>query len=559
MSDIAILDANQSRVIRLPLCTPVTITDIRGSDDSRSSPDGAVHANGQPDNLSTQDFIRAAVTLGEPKEKMCHYVRHLIATGHPLEHASRTCPEIRADGFNGCPGSEGCLTPDGGVAGRPDDLNRRAGVEKFHKLSQRVVAQTFLDAQYRDGCACVGNLFYGYDNGVYRIVEEAELIQQLLEIFGYGIKVSDAQQLLKYIKYQTREPADIFKPNKKLVCFRNGVLNVETGELGPHDPAHRLVNSIDADYVSTAECQRWLQALREMFRDDPDREQKTRFIRQWMGYLLITDASFQKMLYLLGNGANGKSLFCKVVEAMVGRENVSHAMLNRLGRAAVRAEIAGKLVNISSDLPAQALTGDGYIKSIVSGDPIEAERKYKDSCTITPFARLMVATNSMPHSSDDSDGYFRRIIILTFNRTFAPEEQNPNLENELLQEMPGIIAWAVEGLRDLLAQQEFSIPPSSLVAVAAYRSDVNPVQQFAEECLVPSPDQRGWTAKGLLEVFDAWRKAHNQKSCTSIGFGRALANLGFQSRKVSHTVWLVALKSGAELYHPKPWEGPALT
>jgi putative DNA primase/helicase len=233
-------------------------------------------------------------------------------------------------------------------------------------------------------------------------------------------------------------------------------------------------------------------------------------------------------------------------------------MLNRLSRAAVRVELAGKLVNISSDLPVQALKGDGYIKSIVSGDPIEAERKYQDSCTITPFARLMVATNSMPNSGDDSDGYFRRIIILGFNRTFTPEEQDPNLLNELLQDMPGIITWAVAGLLDLLQQGEFSIPPSSVDAVASHRGELNPVQQFAEECLVPSTDQRGWAAKDLLQVFDAWRKAHNQKSCTSVGFGRALANLGFQARKVSHTVWLVALKSGTELYHPKPWQGPAL-
>lgn len=387
---------------------------INAAGESQANRSSFVSAQSQCDS-SYDAQPHATVPLDSPKGLLCHYVRHRIATGLPLEQASRPCAEIRADGFNDCPASGGCLTPDGSVATKPEDLNRWGAVEKFHKLSQRIVAQTFLDAQYRDGCASVGNLFYGYQNGIYRIVEDADLIQLLLEIFGYGIKVSDAQQLLKYIKYHTRRPADMFKPNKKLVCFRNGGLDVETGELRPHSPEHRLVSGINAAYDRTASCPRFLQFLDEVFRDDADKEQKIRFVRQWMGYLLIPDASFQKMLYLLGRGANGKSLFCKVVEAMVGRENASHAMLNRLGRAAVRSEIAGKLVNISSDLPAQALTGDGYIKSIVSGDPIEAERKYQDSCTITPFARLMVATNSMPHSSDDSDGHFRRIIILTFN------------------------------------------------------------------------------------------------------------------------------------------------
>ncbi|HEY1999398.1 hypothetical protein, partial [Paraburkholderia sp.] len=228
MSDIVIPDANQSNVIRLPFVNRVSIADVRGPDDNVSRSVGSIHATGKPDNSSVQDAIRAAVKLGEPTGKMCHYVRHRIATGLPFEQASRTCAEIRADGFNGCPASGGCLTPDGSVARRPDDLNRWAVVEKFPKLSQRVVAQAFLDAQYRDGCACVGQLFYGYENGVYRIVEETALIQQLLKTFGHPIKVSDAQQLLKYIKYHTREPAGTFKPNRNLVCFRNGVLDVQT-------------------------------------------------------------------------------------------------------------------------------------------------------------------------------------------------------------------------------------------------------------------------------------------------------------------------------------------
>lgn len=500
-----------------------------------------------PENITG---LIAGAALPGPR-LLCHYEQHVIAQGCASDYPPASCADVQTR-FNGCPSRRRCISPSGRFTDAPIDLRLWERLDDVKKVPQPVVVHAFLDSHFRDGLFCVSGVLYGYGNGFYRIVEEAELIQRLLATFGCAITVADAQRALRYVRYVTRQPADMFKPNRKLVCFSNGVLDVYTGELGSHSPAHRLVTRIDAAYDRTAACRRFFRFLDEAFRDDPDKLQKIQFLRQWMGYLLIADTNFQKMLFLLGKGANGKSLLCKVIEAMVGMHNVSHAMLNRLAKASVRVELAGKLVNISSDLPAQALRGDGYIKSIVSGEPVEAERKYGDSCTIKPFCRLIVATNSMPHVSDTSDGLFRRMIILTFNRQFSPEEQNPNLLDELLGEMEGIVAWAVEGLRELTTAGEFTIPPSSIEALATYRSDVNPVQQFAEECLAPSADSSGVPARDLFALFCGWCKEHGQPHGTSIAFGRTLANLGYKARKVSHTVWLVAPKSGAEAYYQRP-------
>lgn len=493
---------------------------------------------------------RRAPVLGalNPPESLCHYQRSLAGGRLAEGEVAPLCSEIRQGGFDGCPASGSCATPCGANAERPSDMLQWAAVSKFSKVSQWVVARAFLDAQFPGGAACVGKLFYGYDQGFFRLIDESELMQRLLQTFGYAIKVSDAQQMLKYVKVACRMSPDTFHSDARLLCFRNGTLNVETGELGRHSPDHRLVSRINADYLPAAECRRFRRFLEEIFRDDPDCEQRIRFLRQWMGYLLVPDASFQKMLFLLGRGANGKSVLCKVIEAMLGKENVSHAMLNRLGRAAVRVEMAGKLANISPDLPTQPLKEDGYLKAFVSGDPVEAERKYSDSCTINPYCRMMVATNSLPDTADRSDGFFRRVVILTFGRQFSRQEQDPGLLDELLGELDGIIAWAVDGLRELMGAGEFTIPPSSAQAVDDYRCEANPVQQFAEECLVGAASGGGMAAKDVFAVYSRWCAAHGQAHGTSIGFGRALANLGFQSRKSSHTIWLVSLSPSAGPY-----------
>lgn len=482
--------------------------------------------------------------------RLCHYERQHDDVGVVDTPFGMTCPEIQRSGFKGCPTTGRCTDPCGQHVERPSELQAWASVTNFGRLSQQVVAQAALDAMYRDGYACIGKLFYAYEGGIYRLVGDEEFMQGLLRSFGPHMRIFDAQQIVRYIKLWARQAPDFFAPSKRFVCFNNGTLDVETGELGPHSPDHRLVSRIAALYLPTAECRRFLRFLEEVFRDDPDRDQRIRFLRQWMGYLLIADTSFQKMLFLLGRGANGKSVLCKVIEAMLGKENVSHAMLNRLGRAAVRVEMAGKLANISPDLPVQPLKEDGYLKAFVSGDPVEAERKYSDSCTIMPYCRMMVATNTMPDTPDRSDGFFRRVIILTFNRQFSPEEQDPGLLDELLGELDGIIAWAVEGLRELLAAGEFTIPPSSAQALGDYRCEANPVQQFAEECLVGAPNGSGMPASDVFGVYSRWCTAHGQAHGTSIGFGRALANLGFRSRKSSHTIWLVSLSPSAGPYQP---------
>lgn len=517
-------------------------------------PEWSAKANREPraQRQPATKVIRAPEMLEPPAHRvhLCHYERQHDEVGLAVAPVGMTCRAIQQSGFDGCPAAGHCIAPSGQHVERPPEMQAWASVTNFARLSQQAVAQVALDALYREGYACVGKLFYAYEGGIYRLVDDEEFMQRLLQLFGPHMRMSDAQQIVRYTKLWARQASDFFAPNRRLVCFNNGTLNVETGELGPYSPDHRLVSRICAAYVRTSECRRFLRFLEEVFRDDPDRDERIRFLRQWMGYLLIADTSFQKMLFLLGKGANGKSVLCKVIEAMLGKENVSHAMLNRLGRAAVRVELADKLANISPDLPSQALKEDGYIKAFVSGDAIEAERKYSDSCTIRPFCRFVVATNSMPDTSDRSDGFFRRVIVLTFNRQFNPEEQDPGLLDELLGELDGIIAWAVEGLRELLAAGEFTIPPSSTQALSDYRHEANPVQQFAEECLVGAPNGNGIPASQVFCVYSRWCTAHGQAHGTSIGFGRALANLGFRSRKSSHTIWLVSLSPGAGPYQP---------
>jgi putative DNA primase/helicase len=228
----------------------------------------------------------------------------------------------------------------------------------------------------------------------------------------------------------------------------------------------------------------------------------------------------------------------------VGSDNVSHAHLERLHEGYVRAELDGKLVNISSEMSAEATLADGYFKAIVSGDIIEAARKFKPSFSFRPFIKLVCATNHLPRLLDNSDGFFRRATVLTFNRQFAGAEVDRSLEAKLLFELDGILNWAIGGLQRLRERGHFQDVPSSVAALEAYRVESDPVRMFADECLATSEGE-GMKAREIYIAYAEWCKTLGFKAKNDSMFGKRLKDLGFEKfRSAQGSCWRVRERPG---------------
>jgi len=231
-------------------------------------------------------------------------------------------------------------------------------------------------------------------------------------------------------------------------------------------------------------------------------------LQEFMGYLLLPSNKFERFLWLTGSGANGKSVLLDVMANLVGRENTTWAHLDRLNKTAVRASLEGVMLNISTEMNADGTMADGYLKSITSGEPVDAEPKYKDPYSFIPTVKLVAATNHLPRLKDTSGGFARRAVILSCNKVFAQEVRDANLGKTLAGELDGILVWAVGGLKRLLARNYFVSPPSSDSTVQTYRTEADSVALFNYECL--DPCEKG-TASG--ELYAAYREF-----CTTNGF-----------------------------------------
>jgi len=269
------------------------------------------------------------------------------------------------------------------------------------------------------------------------------------------------------------------------INLQNGMLHVETREIHPHNKDHLSTIQIPVKYSEKAICPRWIQFLDEIFEDD---EERINLVQEFMGYVLVPETRYEKALLMVGEGANGKSTLLGTWEHMIGRGNFCSVTLGNLQNEFHRVRLHGKLLNIAAEVRATTLEQADYFKRIVTGDTIDAAHKHKPVFHFQPFARLVFAMNRMPRIRDTSHGFYRRLLIVPFNRVFTEEEQDRQLRQKLIEETDGIFQWALRGLDRLYDNDAFTEPQVVREALAAYQRANNPVVAFVEDCCILSSD-----------------------------------------------------------------------
>jgi len=269
----------------------------------------------------------------------------------------------------------------------------------------------------------------------------------------------------------------------------NGLLDIGTRTLRPHSPDHLSAVQIAARFDPAATCPHLDRFIEDVFPDD------TRHLPfEVTAWLMLPDTSIQKSVLLLGEGANGKSVWLKLLQTFLGRENVSTLSLHRIeGDKFAAARLVGKLCNIGMDLPTAALAGTSMFKALTGGDCITAERKFETSFEFQPFARLLFSANTAPRSDDATHGFFRRWTVIPFNRTF--DEADPNtvpravLDARLSEpgELSGLLNRALDAL-PVIQQGRFTESASTRAALDEFRRTTDPLAVWLDQQTVERPD-----------------------------------------------------------------------
>jgi putative DNA primase/helicase len=296
-------------------------------------------------------------------------------------------------------------------------------------------------------------------------------------------------------------------------------LKINTGKLIPHNPKLLSMTHIPVNYDEEATC----PAI-EIFLGEIVSEDDLPLLIEIFAWCLDLNSTIQRFILLVGEGANGKSTYIRLIRAFIGEPNCSSITLQALAHNRfASAELFGKFVNIYPDLPATLVKDTGTLKALTGGDAIYAERKFERGFTFINKAKLIFSANTVPRIDDESYAIWRRAIIIRFPNKFSGSDRDPDLIDKLTtpEELSGLLNLAIDKLKILREQGDFSYNPNWKLTREEYTLLSDPATAFIEsECEldpleeIPKP-----------ELYKSYRKFCIESKipvATSRGFGRTL-------------------------------------
>jgi P4 family phage/plasmid primase-like protien len=361
-------------------------------------------------------------------------------------------------------------------------------------------------------------------------------VKQLLERMRLSSKWSShkAEEVVKYIEIDA--PLLWERPEADVVNVLNGLLHVKTRTLSPHSADFLSPVQLPLNFDPDARCPMWDKFIAEVFPGDSEA-----IAWEIPAWLMTPDTSIQKAVLLTGDGANGKSTYLRAVLAFLGRPNVAALSLHRLenDRFSV-ARLLGKLANICPDLPSGDLSSTSIFKAITGGDALLAERKFEESFEFIPYSRLIFSANHPPKSQDASSAFFRRWIVVPFERTFRAGDpgtiSRDRLDSMLSDpaELSGVLNKAIEAIA-AIRSRGLNESESMRRATDEFRQTTDPLAVWLDRTTGLEPE-------ALIPSDQLWRDynrdciAKGRPTVSKTALGIAIAQLRPSVEKRQRTI-----------------------
>lgn len=336
---------------------------------------------------------------------------------------------------------------------------------------------------------------YNPKTGLYEKVQRREFYVALARYSGSPVgpkeeplflKSSDIKGALDIASEFASRP-DFFNGAMQGITFTNGFVTVENGvvKMVPHSPDQRSLNSMKYAYDPDAKCDMWKAFLDGVFANatEADRAGRKALLQEHIGACVVGMATdLAVALILTGTGNNGKSVYIKTIRGLFPKAAVKSLPPQMWSNRFHLAGLAGIRLNAVSELPNREVADSDEIKAIVAGDETEVAHKRGHPFELVPIAGHVFGCNTLPATKDQTEGFWRRFAVVVFDRKFTNADRILGLSRKLLEELPGIAAWALEGAARLQRQGEYTMPESSLAAKLAWQIDTDQVRQWLAQC-----------------------------------------------------------------------------
>ncbi|EAY2166591.1 DNA primase [Salmonella enterica subsp. enterica] len=326
-----------------------------------------------------------------------------------------------------------------------------------------------------------GQLLSRYENGIWKNIPAAtfsrnvaDLFQRLRAPFSSG-KISSVVETLKLIIPQQNTPA------RRLIGFRNGVLDTQSGLFSPHSKSHWLRTLCDVDFTPPVEGEtlethapnfwRWLD------RAAGKNPQKRDVILAALFMVLANRYDWQLFLEVTGPGGSGKSILAEIATLLAGEDNATSADIDTLEDPRKRASLIGfSLIRLPDQ---EKWSGDGAgLKAITGGDAVSVDPKYQNPYSTHIPAVILAVNNNPMRFTDRSGGVSRRRVIIHFPEQIAPEERDPQLRDKIARELAVIVRQLMQKFSDPMTARALLQSQQNSDEALSIKRDTDPTFDF---------------------------------------------------------------------------------
>ena len=351
------------------------------------------------------------------------------------------------------------------------------------------------------------------------------------------------EAMIKECQHLQEIPAspDVFDSYMEYLNCQNGIVNLRTGELLPHDSNFLMTKICYAEYdVSASEPKQWLQFLDDVTSGNKELQD---YIQRSLGYSLTGSTREQCAYFLYGMGNNGKSTFLDTVADVLGgyaaNTQPETIMMKKWSDGGALSDIA-RLKSarfVTSEEPTEGVRlNEGLLKQLTGGSKVTCRFLYGDEFEYTPEFKIWIATNHKPVIRGTDIGIWRRIKLIPFEVNIPADKVDKNLKYKLRKEFPQILRWIVDGCRKWM-QDGITEPSCVMSAVREYKQEMDLLAGFIEQCIEIDYNCKDKVpARDLFRAYSIWAKENNEYEMSSKKFfteiSKKLPEKGRDSRGV---------------------------
>lgn len=298
--------------------------------------------------------------------------------------------------------------------------------------------------------------------------------------------------------------------NYTFINLQNGTFKFFKGKgrLHPHNKKDNLHYVLPFEYIPEASCPIFKEYLDYCLPD----ESKRMVLQEFLGYVFTPNEvlNLEKCLLLYGEGSNGKSVMYRVINELLGKENISSYSIPQLTDKQkgeyYTVNLQGKLLNYCSDTKG-AFDDTGVFKQLVSGEKVTGRHPAGRPIEFVNNAKFIFNVNQLPSTPENVYGFFRRFEIIDFNVTIDEAKKDRQLPSKIVEsELSGVFNWILEGLERLLKNKTITPCKANDEALERFKIKSNNVLEFLtdEGFQTLTNIEEGTVFNELFQMYQSW-------------------------------------------------------